>query len=251
MPSKKRKPCKNTHIRNPKTGRCVLRDGKIGRKVLGLKPKPRTKKPCRPDQIRNPVTGRCVKKTGAIGRKILADKKKPVRKQRKILAERKQAERKQPKFFDAQKYFLKDKDMGGEKDIPRLSKVKKYIKDTRKIPGDIIYLGNYYQAKHRGRPPFLIVVRADRYKDGVYRWADEEWFFDELFEIIFPYRYGVSKLSMASPGVHNEVINRVMKLARRYEKLNKTKLPITASAIKVYLVWWDTEYINKFTSHHR
>ena len=76
MPAKKRKPCKPTQIRNPKTGRCVLRAGKIGRKILGhAKPKAKSaKKPCRPDQIRNPASGRCVKRSGAIGRKILGRK---------------------------------------------------------------------------------------------------------------------------------------------------------------------------------
>lgn len=32
-------------------------------------------KPCREDQVRNPATGRCVKKDGAIGKKILASEK--------------------------------------------------------------------------------------------------------------------------------------------------------------------------------
>ena len=82
MPTKKRKPCKPTQIRNPKTGRCVLRAGKIGRKILGHAPpkrKPKAKsakKPCRPDQIRNPASGRCVKRSGAIGRKIVKMKGK-------------------------------------------------------------------------------------------------------------------------------------------------------------------------------
>jgi len=102
-------------ICNPKTGRCVKKDGKIGKKLLeerrrrtagaaerraGVKPKskskkskskkskkpkePKSKKKCtaekiakctEEDKICNPETGRCVKKDGKLGKQILAAKK--------------------------------------------------------------------------------------------------------------------------------------------------------------------------------
>jgi hypothetical protein len=72
---KSRSPCKSGQIRNPATGRCVKRNGSIGRKILSRSKSPvrhRSPAPCKPDQIRNPDTGRCVKRKGTIGRKILA-----------------------------------------------------------------------------------------------------------------------------------------------------------------------------------
>ena len=71
--------CKKKEIKNPATGRCVSRTGRIGRAILE-KPKsnavPKTHLTnCQDDKIVNPQTGRCVSRTGSIGRAIL---KKPV-----------------------------------------------------------------------------------------------------------------------------------------------------------------------------
>jgi hypothetical protein len=83
--------CDKDKIRNPETGRCVLKTGAIGKKILeklkkehkkgkkesnkkesnNKEPKKKEEKPCDKDKIRNPETGRCVLKTGAIGKKIL------------------------------------------------------------------------------------------------------------------------------------------------------------------------------------
>ncbi len=79
--------CKADQIRNPKTGRCVSKTGKIGKSVLArnrshpISPRrvsprksPKKKKvvPCKPNQVRNPKTGKCVSKTGKIGKAVLA-----------------------------------------------------------------------------------------------------------------------------------------------------------------------------------
>ena len=66
-----RSPCKANQIRNPATGRCVKRNGSIGRKIRSKSRSPvKRQSPCKPNQIRNPATGRCVKRNGSIGRKI-------------------------------------------------------------------------------------------------------------------------------------------------------------------------------------
>jgi hypothetical protein len=82
-PKKKQKPCNPDQIRNPKTGRCVLKRSPLGKKILkdmGSGPKrssprrasPKKKqKPCNPDQIRNPKTGHCVLKRSRLGKEIL------------------------------------------------------------------------------------------------------------------------------------------------------------------------------------
>jgi hypothetical protein len=81
------KKCRDDQIINPLTGRCVKRDGVIGRKLLKTKTdikktvkktvnkpvkKNKTFKICRDDQIINPLTGRCIKRDGVIGTKLLA-----------------------------------------------------------------------------------------------------------------------------------------------------------------------------------
>ena len=56
------KDCKPDQIRNPATGKCVKRSGRIGRKLVGAK--------CKPSHILNPATGKCVKKSGRIGQML-------------------------------------------------------------------------------------------------------------------------------------------------------------------------------------
>ena len=82
-------PCDAAKVCNPKTARCVLRTGKIGREILGAGPpnatttttsKATTPKaattskacpPCDATKVCNPATARCVLRTGKIGRGIL------------------------------------------------------------------------------------------------------------------------------------------------------------------------------------
>jgi hypothetical protein len=92
---KEQKPCNSDQIRNPATGRCVLKRSPLGKKILAemgegkdkdaskkkesnresrkKEAKPKEQKPCNSDQIRNPVTGRCVLKRSPLGKKILAE----------------------------------------------------------------------------------------------------------------------------------------------------------------------------------
>jgi len=69
-----RKACTARQIRNPATGRCVKRTGKIGQ-ALRQRSRSRSRqrqgpKPCTARQIRNPATGRCVKRSGKIGQAL-------------------------------------------------------------------------------------------------------------------------------------------------------------------------------------
>jgi len=75
--------CPPGKILNPKSGRCVKKDGKIGKELImkakkskkskkGSKPK----KTCSDDQILNPKSGRCVKKDGKIGKELIMKAKK-------------------------------------------------------------------------------------------------------------------------------------------------------------------------------
>lgn len=56
------KKCPQNKIINPKTGRCVNRDGRIGKNIYGK---------CIEGKILNPDTNRCVKNNGLIGKNIL------------------------------------------------------------------------------------------------------------------------------------------------------------------------------------
>lgn len=58
--------CTKDKIENPKTNRCVKKDGKIGKGLLLT-----AKKQCLSDQIINPMTKRCVKRSGKIGQSLL------------------------------------------------------------------------------------------------------------------------------------------------------------------------------------
>ena len=74
------KPCPSDKIRNPKTGRCIKKDGPTVRRLQRVlkeksskteKDEENTlKKPCPSDKIRNPKTGRCIKKDGPTARRL-------------------------------------------------------------------------------------------------------------------------------------------------------------------------------------
>ena len=75
--------CPPEKIRNPKTNRCVLKNGKIGKMIINKKSSKSSKslkssisnniikKDCPPEKIMNPKTKRCVLKNGKIGKMIL------------------------------------------------------------------------------------------------------------------------------------------------------------------------------------
>ena len=76
--------CPENKILNPTTNRCVLKTGKIGKKILEsnkskVKSEVKSKvksNDCPENKILNPVTNRCVLKSGKIGRKLyLSDSK--------------------------------------------------------------------------------------------------------------------------------------------------------------------------------
>jgi len=74
--------CTDDKVINPKTNRCVLKTGKIGREVLketkeAKKAKDTKTNPkiCTDDKVLNPKTNRCVLKTSKIGRELLKEAK--------------------------------------------------------------------------------------------------------------------------------------------------------------------------------
>ncbi len=88
--------CKTDQIINPKTGRCVKKNGKIGKEILAKTRTQRRKSRspirrmvCKADQIINTKTGRCVKKNGKIGKEILAKTRTQRRKSRSPIRRRK------------------------------------------------------------------------------------------------------------------------------------------------------------------
>ena len=71
--------CASNKICNPSSGKCVLKTGKIGKKILNEDCKSRSSRKsgkcdnvtCASNKICNPSSGKCVLKTGKIGKKIL------------------------------------------------------------------------------------------------------------------------------------------------------------------------------------
>jgi hypothetical protein len=68
------KVCDEGKIINPKTGRCVKKDGKIGKELLKSRHKSNNKV-CNEGKIINPKTRRCVKKDGKIGKELLKSRR--------------------------------------------------------------------------------------------------------------------------------------------------------------------------------
>jgi len=70
--------CPPEKIMNPASGRCVLRTGVTGKKLLkaaggggAAAPAAARVVECPPEKIMNPASGRCVLRTGALGKKII------------------------------------------------------------------------------------------------------------------------------------------------------------------------------------
>lgn len=61
--------CPPEKILNPASGRCVKRDGAIGRRILGVE---KTQKQCAPTHVWRAETRRCVKRSGRLGQQILS-----------------------------------------------------------------------------------------------------------------------------------------------------------------------------------
>ncbi len=86
--------CPKGKICNPDSGRCVLRDGVVGKKLLEKQSSRRSrskspgKKPCKtecpPEKICNPESGKCVLRDGVVGRRILGESKPKKEKSEKV-----------------------------------------------------------------------------------------------------------------------------------------------------------------------
>ena len=70
--------CPKNKIINPVTNRCVLKTGKIGKKILESTKSKVKNKDCSENKILNPVTNRCVLKTGKIGRELYLSNSKNI-----------------------------------------------------------------------------------------------------------------------------------------------------------------------------
>lgn len=117
----KTKKCASSHIINPKTGRCVLKTGPTGKKLLAQKKKSKSpsrppksrviadedtmcgKKHCTDIQICNPKTKRCVLKKGAIGKRLLAGSVNPEKKLSKKSTKKSSAKKKKENVIDIPK----------------------------------------------------------------------------------------------------------------------------------------------------
>ena len=102
------KKCSEKKICNPKTGRCVLRRGRIGKKLAKVSPR----RKCSDDKIYNPKTGRCVLRRGIIGKKLLQKnpKKKSRRKSRRKKSQNSLCMPKDRKIFNEEYDVKIDKD---------------------------------------------------------------------------------------------------------------------------------------------
>ena len=75
MNNSKKKECPDGKILNPKTNRCVNKNGTTAKKILTNKKTNKIEKECPDGKILNPKTNRCVNKNGTIAKKLLLIKK--------------------------------------------------------------------------------------------------------------------------------------------------------------------------------
>src|SRR3989338_842294 len=111
-----KKECEINKILNIKTGRCVKKEGRIGKNIMKkgtdwLKENQKTEKKCQDDKILNRKTQRCVKKKGIIGKKILEQRKE--RKEN----EKKRGNRKERDFDLLNKRYINKTEYVGYPDI--------------------------------------------------------------------------------------------------------------------------------------
>ena len=133
------KRCPPNKILNPKTDRCVLKTGAIGKELLkGIKNikesiKNNDKKECPPDKILNPKTDRCVLKSGPIGKQLLKDiinlkketKSSKIQKEIDLVKKLKEPKEKKPKEPKVPKEPK-------EKKKPKEPEDYKYVKDEKR-----------------------------------------------------------------------------------------------------------------------
>jgi len=147
-----KKPCKDNQIRNPDSGRCVNKDGKVGKEILKKiasakaqkkspkspkKPSPKPNKQCPDDKVYNHISHRCVKKDGKIGKEILkkiaeakAQKKSPKKVSPKKVSPKKVSPKKvSPKKVSPKKVSPKKVTLECRNKIEGLSQ-----EDTKDIP---------------------------------------------------------------------------------------------------------------------
>ena len=92
--------CTSEKICNPKTGKCVLKTGAIGRPLVSKrKSKSPCKQECPPEKICNPESGKCVLRRGAIGRSIIG-KAKP---EQDVTSSKKKSKRAKPEKGECKK----------------------------------------------------------------------------------------------------------------------------------------------------
>jgi hypothetical protein len=136
--------CNKKQILNPKTNRCVLKSGKIGKELLKSKsPKvsAKNKVVCKPNQIFNPKTNRCVLKSGKIGKELLKSKSP------KVSSSRTSPVKTPIKMFGMKTIFLKERSPYIDiLSAPKKFKNKKFNGlDELDTYASILYLGEIFK----------------------------------------------------------------------------------------------------------
>ena len=152
--------CPKDKIINPGTGRCVLKSGKIGRKLI--------EGACADDMIVNPLTHRCVKKTGKIGMELMKKKSKSSTKKtsvKKSKSSTKKTSVKKSKSSTKKKSVKKSKSSTKKTSVK--SSTKKYKKKTSDKGEEVYEPTKKYKKKTSDKDeevydPYLILTPCDK-----------------------------------------------------------------------------------------
>ncbi len=146
--------CPDNKIYNPKTKRCVLKTGTIGKQLMsGTNKNKKTSdvKRCPSDKILNPVTKRCISKKNPVAKILLSLKKPEYKKPEYKKPEYKKPEYKKPEYKPQKKNFKYEI-------IQHLTEIKNYL----------LQQNEYYKVKAYSN----VLTQLYGYKTPIYTYDD-------------------------------------------------------------------------------
>ena len=171
----KYKKCKENQIRNPVTKKCVLKDNKLGKKIISMI---ENQKVCPEDKILNIATNKCVSKKSPLGKKLLNDIEHygKYKKLTKIVRITKKNKIEKDKSFNSSK-IEKDKSSNSSK-IEKINQLQKKIKTIiypfiNRVSANIYDRKLYYfklmrYLKHNEKDNYCIKLHSNTNKQQAY-----------------------------------------------------------------------------------
>jgi hypothetical protein len=128
------KECPPDKVLNPKTNRCIDRNGKLGKEILKGKTNVEqvavVPKTCADDEILNPKTNRCIKKSGVVGKKLVKELKEKEKEKTPVKSSPKKIKSKSPNRL--QELHKLQMEAMRNRDVKRIRELQLEIEEERK-----------------------------------------------------------------------------------------------------------------------